>query len=103
MSKRKLNTILRTIFVAVSVANQFVCAVASLTDVIDNDTFKIVYNVISIILTGASTALAWWYNNSYTKEAEEADVYMDRLKELRKSKKTEEVDEDVYFIEEEGE
>lgn len=78
---RNRNRNLRTAFVIASVLNQFVCSIASITNYIGNETFIIVYNVVSIILTGASSALAWWYNNSFTDEAKKSDELMYALKE----------------------
>ena len=78
---RNRNRNLRTAFVIASVLNQFVCSIASITNYIGNETFIIVYNVVSIVLTGASSALAWWYNNSFTEEAKKADDLMYALKE----------------------
>ena len=96
---RKTKTVLRTIFLGVSVANQFVNAIAGITKLFTNETFYTVYTAISIILTGLSAALAWWYNNSFTAEAQQADVYLDYLKD--KPHTTDKADE--YFIDEEGE
>ena len=78
---RNRNRNLRTAFVIASVLNQFVCSIASITNYIGNETFIIVYNVVSIVLTGASSALAWWYNNSFTEEAKRSDEFMYALKE----------------------
>lgn len=78
---RNRNRNLRTAFVIASVLNQFVCSIVSITNYIGNETFIIVYNVVSIVLTGASSALAWWYNNSFTEEAKKSDGLMYALKE----------------------
>lgn len=78
---RNRNRNLRTAFVIASVLNQFVCSIASITNYIGNETFIIVYNVVSIVLTGASSALTWWYNNSFTEEAKKSDELMYALKE----------------------
>lgn len=78
---RNRNRNLRTAFVIASVLNQFVCSIASITNYIGNETFIVVYNVVSIVLTGASSALAWWYNNSFTEEAKKSDEFMYALKE----------------------
>lgn len=77
---RNRNRNLRTAFVIASVLNQFVCSIASITNYTGNETFIIVYNVVSIVLTGASSALAWWYNNSFTEEAKKSDGLMYALK-----------------------
>lgn len=78
---RNRNRNLRTAFVIASVLNQFVCSIASITNYVGNETFIVVYNIVSIVLTGASSALAWWYNNSFTEEAKKSDELMYALKE----------------------
>lgn len=78
---RNRNRNLRTAFVIASVLNQFVCSIASITNYVGNETFIVVYNIISIVLTGASSALAWWYNNSFTEEAKKSDELMYALKQ----------------------
>ena len=99
---RNRNRNLRTAFMVASILNQFVCAISSITNYVGNETFIIVYNIVSILLTGVSSTLAWWYNNSFTPEAKQSDEYMYQLKEY--NKQVEEVSEDkVEFIEEEGE
>ena len=101
---RNRNRNLRTAFVIASVLNQFVCSIASITNYVGNETFIIVYNIVSIVLTGASSALAWWYNNSFTEEAKRSDELMYALKEHKKlTEETEEEIETTEFIDEEGE
>lgn len=78
---RNRNRNLRTAFVIASVLNQFVCSIASITNYVGNETFIVVYNIVSIVLTGASSALAWWYNNSFTEEAKKSDELMCALKQ----------------------
>lgn len=39
-----------------------------------------VYSGLSMIISVATTLIAWWKNNSFSKEAVEADKYMDELK-----------------------
>lgn len=78
---RNRNRNLRTAFVIASVLNQFVCSIASITNYVGNETFIVIYNIVSIVLTGASSALAWWYNNSFTEEAKKSDELMYALKQ----------------------
>ena len=101
---RNRNRNLRTAFVIASVLNQFVCSIASITNYVGNETFIIVYNIVSIVLTGASSALAWWYNNSFTEEAKRSDELMYALKENKKlTAETGEEIETIKFVNEEGE
>ena len=95
---RKAKTVLRTVFLGVSVANQFVNAIVGLTNIFPNPTFYTVYSVVSILLTATSAALAWWYNNSFTPEAQQADVYLDCLKAQNCTIPTN----DEYFVDEDG-
>lgn len=44
-----------------------------------------IYQIISTICTVSATIWAWWKNNSFTKEAIEADRYKDELKKNKKS------------------
>ena len=83
LKQRNFKRNLRMVFMIVSGINQFFCAITSITNIIDNETFVIVYNIVSIILTGLSSALAFWYNNSFTDDAKLADDYMYALNQAR--------------------
>ena len=101
---RNRNRNLRTAFMVASILNQFVCSIASITNYVENETFIVVYNIVSIVLTGVSSALAWWYNNSFTPEAKQSDALMYELKEFNKKEKEEKVTiEEEFLAEEEGE
>ena len=39
-----------------------------------------VYQVFTYLTTAYSALNAWWYNNSFTKPAQEADKYLEMLK-----------------------
>lgn len=43
-----------------------------------------IYEAVSSVATVAMAVWAWWKNNSITKEAQEADEYLQELKERRK-------------------
>lgn len=75
---RKTQTIVRTILLALTAVN----AAIQMVGVVDlgSDTANTVYRVISLIALIASTAWAWWKNNSITPEAQKADEYLDDLK-----------------------
>ncbi len=40
-----------------------------------------IYNILSAAATVVTTLWAWWKNNSFTKNAIEADKYLKKLKE----------------------
>ena len=44
---------------------------------VEND----VYQVISVLFTVVTGVVAWWKNNSFTKESIAADVYMNELRD----------------------
>ena len=43
-----------------------------------------IYEAVSSVATVIVALWAWWKNNSITKEAQEADEYLQELKERRK-------------------
>ena len=70
-------TIVRTITLALALLNQLFAIFGVPQLDISDDT---VYQLVSAIATVASAAWAWWKNNSFTKEAQSADIYMRFLK-----------------------
>ncbi len=70
-------TIARTIVLALALINQaLVIAGKPIINIAEQD----IYNVVSLIATIAASVWAWWKNNSFTKEAIEADEYMADMK-----------------------
>lgn len=71
------DTIARTIVLALALINQVlaVCGKGTI-DIAEND----VYQVVSLVITIASSLVAFWKNNSFTKAAIEADAYLSTLK-----------------------
>ena len=43
-----------------------------------------IYEAISSVATVAMAVWAWWKNNSVTKEAQEADVIMKEMKDVKR-------------------
>ena len=74
------DTIARTIVLALALINQVlaVCGKGTI-DIAEND----VYQVVSLVITIASSLVAFWKNNSFTKAAIEADAYLSTLKEKK--------------------
>ena len=77
------DTIARTIVLVVALVNQVLTTLGKNPLPFSEDT---IYEAITLIVTVGATAWAWWKNNSFTKEAIEADGYM---KELKDQKNTE--------------
>lgn len=70
-------TIVRTVCLAIALANQILSATGHSVIPIDNDT---VQQLISAGATVVTAIIGWWYNNSFTAAALEADKTYDRLK-----------------------
>lgn len=69
-------TIARTLFLLVSLING-ACGIFGFTSLdIDENT---IYTVVTGLTTIVSAVLAFWKNNSFTKEAIEADKYKENL------------------------
>ena len=75
--KIKPETIIRTIVLVLALANQVLAIYGKEALPITEDE---VYQAITLIVTIATSLWAWWKNNSFTKEAIEADEYLARLK-----------------------
>lgn len=77
MNTVKTDTIARTIFLFIALANQMLAIAGKEILPITED---MVYQVVSLIATIVAAILAWWKNNSFTKAAIEADKVLDQLK-----------------------
>lgn len=81
-------TIIRTILLFVALINQILIMFGfeplPIEDAQIESIINSLYEVISTIFLIITTLIAWWKNNSITKEAIEADDY---LKELRQRNK----------------
>lgn len=76
-------TIVRTIVMLISLINM-VCAVMGWTPIdIDEDA---IYQIVSSIAAVLTTIWAWWKNNSFTAEAQEADAVCAELKNAKHAK-----------------
>lgn len=74
-------TIIRLIVLVLVLVNQILCSTGVMTSEIEEDK---IYELISTLATVGASAWAMWKNNSFTKDAIEADKY---LKELKSKKK----------------
>ena len=76
--KVKADTIGRTIVLFLALINQCLAVAGKEVLPFANDD---IYQMVSLVATFATSAVAWWKNNSFTKAAVEADTYKDKLKE----------------------
>lgn len=79
--KRKTETLIRTIVLALALLNQILTAIGRSPLPIADEQVEM---LISVGVTVAASLWAWWKNNSVTTEARMADAYMDELKSTKK-------------------
>jgi SPP1 family holin len=77
MNNVKIDTIVRTIVLIIALANQALAIAGKEVFPVTEDQ---VYQVVTLIATVAASVWAWWKNNSFTKNAIEADKVLDQLK-----------------------
>lgn len=70
-------TIARTVVLALALINQILASSGKVPLELDEN---VIYDAATIIFTVISAIVACWKNNSFTKQAIEADKYMKRLK-----------------------
>ena len=75
--KIKTETIIRTICLILALANQFLVAFGKRPLSITDEQINV---LVSTLITIVIAVWNWWKNNSFTKEAIEADEYLARLK-----------------------
>lgn len=77
MKNVKVDTIVRTIVLVIALANQILA-------IIGKDAFPVtedqIYQGVTLIATVGASVWAWWKNNSFTKQAIEADKTLVKLK-----------------------
>lgn len=81
MSNVKTETIVRTIVLVIALANQALAIAGKEAFPVTEDQ---VYQVVTLIVTVGASVWAWWKNNSFTKNAIEADKVLDQLKHENK-------------------
>ena len=72
MNKQKpsVSTIVRTIVLILALINQGLALIGkSPLPIQDED----ISNMVSFVVTGITSVIAWWHNNSFTQSAIEAD------------------------------
>ncbi|WP_303984870.1 phage holin [Niallia circulans] len=73
-------TLIRTIVLVVALINQSL-VLAGYSPLPFDDAQ--VENAVTIVFSVVASLLAWWKNNSLTKEAKEADKYLKELKDKK--------------------
>lgn len=77
MSNVKIDTIVRTVVLVVALINQALTLSGhSILPISDEQ----ISEVITLVFTVGASLWAWWKNNSFTKNAIEADKVLDQLK-----------------------
>lgn len=77
MNNVKTDTIVRTIVLVIALANQALAIAGKEAFPVTEDQ---VYQGVTLIVTIGASVWAWWKNNSFTKNAIEADKVLDELK-----------------------
>lgn len=77
--KASTATIVRTVCLALALANQLLSAGGHSVIPIDNET---VNQLVTAGVTIVTAIVNWWYNNSFTEEAIAADVEFERQRKL---------------------
>lgn len=81
MNTVKIDTIARTIVLFIALANQVLAIAGKEVFPVTEDQ---VYQVVTLIATVGASVWAWWKNNSFTKNAIEADNVLSQLKSANK-------------------
>ena len=80
MKNVKTDTIVRTIVLIIALINQGLAIFGKEIFPVTEDQ---VYQVVTLIVTIGSAVWAWWKNNSFTKNAIEADKVLEQLKTIK--------------------
>ena len=84
MKKISADTIARTIVLALALINQILAITGrEVLPFAEDD----IYQLVSLIATVVTSAVAWWKNNSFTSKAIEADEYL----EIRRRERNEDL------------
>lgn len=75
--KIKKDTIIRTIILVIALINQILTVIGKNPLPFSDD---MVYEIVSVVFTVVASVVAWWKNNSFTKNALMADEVLNELK-----------------------
>jgi SPP1 family holin len=73
---RKTSSIIRGVLLTLAVINQILAAFEAIP--MSEDT-QVWYQFASTVFTAITGAVSYWYNNSFTENAQKADKYLDIL------------------------
>lgn len=73
-------TITRTVLLGIALINQILTTLGKPVLPLDNE---VIVDTIAIGFTAITSIIAWWKNNSFTKNAIEADKKLVELKEVK--------------------
>ena len=73
----KKETIIRTVILAIALINQLLTAFGVSVIPVEDEQIT---ELLSLVFTIGASVWAWWKNNSFTKNAIEADKVLDELK-----------------------
>ena len=79
----KIGTILRAVFLIAAYVNQ-ACDVFGAYDLFIPEEWRTVVSVVSLIATAAASVCAYWFNNSWSKEATVVDKLLATIKHASK-------------------
>lgn len=74
-------TIIRTIILVIALVNQVLTSMGKNPLPFAEET---IYELVTLLFTIGASAWTWWKNNSFTKNAIEADRYLEELKTIDK-------------------
>ena len=81
MNNVKIDTIVRTIVLIIALINQALTMAGKTPLPIADEEIA---DIVAYVLTTAASLWAWWKNNSFTKNAIEADKVLTKLKSENK-------------------
>lgn len=91
MKKLDIGTITRTVLIIIALVNQGLLITGKNPLPFEDDQIA---QVISFGFTAITALVAWWKNNNFTHEANEAQHYLDALKSVKKKPENGQVDVD---------
>ena len=89
MKKTDIGTITRTVLIIIALINQGL-VIAGKNPLPFED--EQIAQVISFGFTSVTALVAWWKNNNFSREAKEAQHYLDALKTVKKKPENGQVD-----------
>lgn len=76
MKNIKLDTIIRTVLLAAALINQALTSSGHAILPFDD---QLLTELVTVAFTLVTAVLAWWKNNSFSKNAQKADTYLQEL------------------------